>query len=372
MSRKSRKNSKKKTKNNLPGGLEYELNNIFYKSNPSEYFIMKTEMLSLLVVDDQELENIFKNERKLGSVTIGGSPVPRRVLRERMLATEAVVLFHHAAETLLRFYFSHRDFSSAPWVAISKDKDFAAFKKKILKEFNCGFDEQEVCRVFLGVNEVDCSDSRMVEAVESFRILLKFVAGRYLDESFLYNSVKHGLSAIYPESDSEMVLKVGDDELPMLSGHPFIYLHEQRQPGVRKGESSFYSLTQTLAEQDLGLVVCIANAIECIWKAGRNLTLGSSESLKVYTVKAVKNILFGPILSQRKHIRSFICELPYVNDEGDVNPINIFLKREEMDEEWIKYRQDKTAELEHFILNLDSRKTSLPHHLETHNRYLPF
>ena len=64
------------------------------------------------------------------------------------------------------------------------------------------------------------------DTFDAIELLLIDCANRFLGDSFLYNAVKHGLTAI--DTDAKMKWTQGDGEqIPMLNGFVHGYLHKK-------------------------------------------------------------------------------------------------------------------------------------------------
>ncbi|PYE14067.1 hypothetical protein DFR67_114166 [Williamsia limnetica] len=178
-----------------------ELNATFYTADPGEFLTMRVEALSLMAAPDEALAASFGSERTIGATQFGSMPVPDAEARQRYIQTEAVIIFHHAAELVLRLFFAHTERETCPWFAMAASTSFADFKDKVAKSLDAGFDRVEIAMVFLGGTDpkdaaIGATEEEFSETVEAIRQLLHFAAYRLLKESFLYNASKHGLTAV--------------------------------------------------------------------------------------------------------------------------------------------------------------------------------
>src|SRR2546430_1237538 len=108
-----------------------ELNFSFYEEEPGEFITMRIEVLSLMLCNEPQLAPAYAAERSIKGVQIEGTVPPGSEKRSRYLHTEAVMIFHHAAEMLLRLFFAHADDHDCPWLGMASLVSFSEFKDKV-------------------------------------------------------------------------------------------------------------------------------------------------------------------------------------------------------------------------------------------------
>lgn len=89
-----------------------ELNETYYEDDPSEYVLTKIEAVTLMLASDEALApaySAYSADRVAGVTRRTGTPVPSRMVRDRYMRTECVLVLHHACETLLRMFSAHSE-----------------------------------------------------------------------------------------------------------------------------------------------------------------------------------------------------------------------------------------------------------------------
>ena len=191
----------------LDPGQYPELNATFYTARPAEFVNMRINVLSLIACTDEQLAPAFGADRKIGAaLSFGGMAVPHEEERQRYIQTEAMMLVHHASEALLHLYLAHVEHPECPWLGMASSTDFRTFKAKINDSLMTGFKQDDVATVFLGGVSpedagIELSREEFDDAIAGIDRLLWDCALRVLSDPFLYNAVKHGLSAIAIDDD---------------------------------------------------------------------------------------------------------------------------------------------------------------------------
>ena len=114
---------------------------------------------------------------------------------------EAMMIVHHASEALLRLFFAHVDHPECPWIGLSASTNFNEFKDRVGEKLKTRFSSEQIAMVFLGGTDaedagIEMSQEDFDKSVEGVDRLLRDCALRILQDAFLYNGVKHGLTAI--------------------------------------------------------------------------------------------------------------------------------------------------------------------------------
>ena len=150
---------------------------------------------------DEQLAPAFGADRMIGSGHFGPMAPPAREARERCTRMESVMIAHHASEALLRLFFAHVEHEECPWLGMSASTDFREFKAKVDTVLDRGFNREQIAMVFLGGTSptdacINLSQDEFEDAIDGLDLLLTGCANRFLGDSFLYNAVKHGLTAV--------------------------------------------------------------------------------------------------------------------------------------------------------------------------------
>jgi hypothetical protein len=224
-----------------------ELNAVFYTADPSDFIKMRVKMLSLVGTPDVFLGPAFAVDRRIGSMAFGGSEVPSSEERQRYLRTEAVTIVHHASEALLRLFFAHVDHPECPWLGMSASLSPREFKEQVDDALTRGFSRADISQVFLGGSDHEDAGVAMTPedfsaTVESIEMLLIDCAVRFIGDAFLYNAVKHGLTAIdLDDEEAKMEWESHDGERVRMHKAPLhVYLHHKLAPAARVSEWQWF------------------------------------------------------------------------------------------------------------------------------------
>jgi hypothetical protein len=222
----------------LDPGQYPEMNAVFYTADPAEFIKMRIESLSPLAGSDEQLGLLFAVDRMIGAAQFGSMPPPTPDARERYIRMEAVMIANHASEALLRLFFAHVEHPECPWLGMSASTDFGEYKAKVAAALKSGFDREQIAKVFLGgVSRVDAciqlSDAEFEDAIDGLEMLLADCANRVLGDSFVYNAVKHGVSAVAVDDDEAKVAwqPLTGEPVILREGPVHVYLPPRRSQG---------------------------------------------------------------------------------------------------------------------------------------------
>ena len=229
----------------LDPGQYPELNAVFYTADPAEFIKMRIESMSLMACSDDQLAPLFASDRMIGAAHFGPMPPPTPEARQRYIRMESVMIAHHASEALLRLFFAHVEHPECPWLGMSASKDFAEYKAKLAAALDNGFDREQIATVFLGgVSCVDAciqlSDAEFEDAIDGLEMLLTDCANRVLGDAFVYNAVKHGVSAVAVDDDEAKVAWQPRNGEPVIlhEGPVHVYLHKKASADAAKNRSA--------------------------------------------------------------------------------------------------------------------------------------
>lgn len=208
------------------------LNTWFYAVEPHEYFDKRLGLLVVQAGKPDAVESIIRGGVEYEGFRIGGPGLagdgearrddPRDDEEDarrhvQYVIAESVALLHYVSETLLRFYFAHVGLPPCPWLEIAKELNHVSFKKRIEARFDGAelTDERrrDVAQVFFPSASSPPSGATReawLEGIENLEQWLTHFAHWFLDESNLFNSVKHGL-AVHP-GKSGIELNTPEDE----------------------------------------------------------------------------------------------------------------------------------------------------------------
>lgn len=182
------------------------LNREFYATKPSTYFRDRLTLLAFRAVKSDELAGVLGDGLAWGSLRI----VPDNAEateeeqsklvaeQERFVVTESQILVHHAAEALLRMFLAHEGNPECPWLRMSALMNVAEFRKEAKELAKSAWPrEREAAAgwVFLGGVPSDPS-AEWIEHRDASVRLLRILAQRVNGDKNLYNSAKHGLTAL--------------------------------------------------------------------------------------------------------------------------------------------------------------------------------
>lgn len=216
-----------------------KLNREFYSGRPHYYLRQRMYGIVLMCAQSSALAEALKDPVWLGEFGIQG---PQLRLPEESAddyaAMDVVVLFHHAAEALLRLYFAHEDEPLCPWLEVSRVGASREFKKKVAA-FVASLDgsdtEVKIMNTFRGPGAADPAshDGPVGEWMigrDGLIYFLRQVATLLLDDAPLYNAAKHGL-AVLSAPVGVRLGRLGEQPVITADGPSLAYL---RQPHRRE------------------------------------------------------------------------------------------------------------------------------------------
>jgi hypothetical protein len=278
---KGRKHNTKKDPDYLLVPENYRsLNEGFYEAPPYHYFNQRAQNLMLVAAKHEELDRLMDEGFQIGKLKVSAGDDEEldadgeRRERDRFLATEAEVLFHHCIEALMRLYLAHRPeigtdgsvrFPKCPRLEIARLRQFSEFKERVRNEILVGLDtdtgRKQLAHVFLGVEspaQLQPAPSEQVwrEGLDGIAALLSHFAGHFLSEANLYNAAKHGFavktglySIRFTPDDAEE-----DEPLIAAEGPSIEYIEEKESPdGYRRWHqtTTWINPDRTLSLQDV-------------------------------------------------------------------------------------------------------------------------
>lgn len=265
---------------NFPG-----LNESFYKTRPWHYFRYRLNYLVLIAGKQEDVAKLLDDPFQVGRLKVGprdrsgdGDPERERIADEdaqAFVAAEAAVLLHHASETLLRLYLAHEPpLSECPVLEIARQRNPAAFKRKVEERFLNGLGQEERRRsvriIFYGTNDRSVfretpPDDAWNGGPDNIEHFLRYYAEAFVDAD-LYNAAKHGLAINPGEATVELADHEGE-EILRAKGRAIEYLSErEEEDGVR----TWTRATKWVdLELNVGFIFMATRFMESIWDIAR-------------------------------------------------------------------------------------------------------
>lgn len=188
------------------------LNREFYSGRPHYYLRQRMYGIVLVCGQSPALAEALRGPVMLGHFGIQG---PELRLPDESAddygAMDVIVLFHHAAEALMRLYFAHEDEPPCPWLEVSRLDGPGEFKNK-LATFITSLDgsdtEAKAMQIFRGAGAADRVNyegpiEEWMIGRDGLLYLLRQVATLLLDDGPLYNAAKHGASGVVHASQRQ-------------------------------------------------------------------------------------------------------------------------------------------------------------------------
>lgn len=262
-----------------------ERNRRFYDSGSSPYGYVRQRVRALIVAGSRD-EHVLDAQRgvRLGRHFVAGFPEDDPLLdpdsMNSYVMTESVVLFHHAAEALVRLVLAHIDAPDCPWLEMRR-LTFGRYKAKLdglAESLDAPETRAALMAVFYGAqdsSETGYSPQQWEDLTVAVVEFIGLSIANLRSGSELYNAAKHGL-AIAGGEDRFMLLEGAEEQgqgaLPdaerlMLSakGHCLTYLHRGEEPPPR------WMMTVTWANpaENIALATLASRFIENLWLVAR-------------------------------------------------------------------------------------------------------
>lgn len=312
---------------------------MFYNADPAEFIKMRIESLSLMACTDEQLAPAFGADRVISTSRVGDKDAPEvsarfgamkppdLAARKRYIRMESVMIAHHASEALLRLFFAHVEHEECPWLGMSASTDFAEFKGKVSTALKQGFDRAQIAMVFLGGDSptdacIQLSDNEFDDAIDAIDLLLADAGRRFIGDSFLYNAVKHGVTAVAIDDDeAEVAFRSDEGEHTTLHKGPMhVYLHKKLFPGAPKSAPEWlYSADDANPTRELSVSTLISKAIDSLWAVARRRYMGASGSI-IYVPKAeVEMAIYATTMVAMNRLARMTSELIKLKADGTVD-----------------------------------------------------
>jgi hypothetical protein len=248
-------------------------NKQFYGSFDVDYFLQKCFYLVALLSKPEEVSNILKQGVGFKSLKMqlsedDDTEMLKTEKLQRNLKAEIATTYFHAIETLFRIIFAHARTTDCPWVELTINNNFKKFKKDVEKftkhEYFKVDHMQGLTLIFYG--RVDKPDG-VTKAVwgKSLKNISDFLDnfGSDLQQSYAYNSYKHGLAMFSEEFGFSLgsIIKVDkEDALVFLS-----FDDDKEQPDYKQLHRNYVF---TKWEQKWALVYQLTHMLDNVMKIG--------------------------------------------------------------------------------------------------------
>lgn len=353
-----------------------ELNALFYTASPSDFIRMRINVMALIAAPDSSLAPAFAVDRELGSVRVTAGLVPGLDLRLQYMRTETVAIVHHASETLLRLYFAHIDYPECPWLGIAATTNFKELKERVGDLLDVGFDRESIARLFLGGIDpsdagIDVTQEEFDDTVKALSYLLWDCGCRFIDDAYLYNAVKHGLTAIDLPGGTPKMQTTDDDgtQIPLHGGPAHIYLHKNLNPSATALDGQwFVSMDDSNPERDLAVAYVISQAIESLWAVAQRRYIGQQGSVWCLNLSAVHLAIYGPVDHAMKAMRRMSTELTRTKPDATADQPKHHITMYDFPDNWDPQGKEHKPALRHVELPLRPQDPHTP----TTAWYLPF
>jgi hypothetical protein len=240
---------------------------------------------------------------------------------------EAVMIANHAAEALLRFFFAHVEHPECPWLGMSASTDFREYKAKLDAALDNGFDREHIATVFLGgVRRVESciqlSDAEFEDAIDGLEMLLINCANRVLGDAFVYNAVKHGVSAVAVDDDEAKIAwkPMNGEPVILHEGPTHVYLHKKASPDAARDEAHWWlTMEDSNPGRELSVSVLITYALDSLWAVARRRYLGESGTINYVSNASVEMAVYATTMQAMNHLKRAVHELIKLKPDGSVD-----------------------------------------------------
>jgi hypothetical protein len=256
-----------------------DMNKRFFTETSGPHVFIRHRMrgVMLAATRSEHIAAAFEAGIEIGTLRAEGdyyTDVSDRDL-EQFAALESIILFHHAAETLLRLTLALEGDHPCPWLEITRLRRPGEFPKRV-KSLKARLTSEEtqdaLARIFYyrkdrntvpeGISAQDWE-----EGLRGLTSLLFECINRYETESALYNSAKHGLSAV--QGNAGMTLQTGAGKAFLHNSGPSLTIVEARQV-QSENRRKWHETTHWIeADRTLGLTHVVSNMIENLWTIAR-------------------------------------------------------------------------------------------------------
>jgi hypothetical protein len=191
-----------------------------------------------------------------------------------------------------------------------------------------GFDREQIAKVFLGGTSpadacIQLSDNEFEDAIDGLGLLLVDCGNRCLDESFLYNAVKHGVTAVgIHDDDAQVVFRTdGGEQTTLHEGPMHFYLHKKEFPAAAPEHDPkwFHSSEDSNPGRDLAVSLLIVDAVDSLWAVARRRYAGASGSITYVNSAQVEMAIYGMTMIAGNRLKRLTSEMIKRRADGTVD-----------------------------------------------------
>jgi hypothetical protein len=203
----------------------------------------------------------------------------------RFLVVESQVLLHHTAEALLRMYLAHESNPACPWLTMAASREPGKFTKQLAELAKTSWTQDRLSAVgwvFLGGVPDHPPEEWLANRDAAVR-LIRILASQMSDDSQLYNSVKHGFTALggtgslhflpadaSDPNDGPPLLTVDRLERDAVLGAEGLNIAYLERAGTRKSGYTWSHRTRWLTpERDAYLTQLAIIQMEALWTVAK-------------------------------------------------------------------------------------------------------
>lgn len=255
-----------------------QVNAAFYRAEPAEYFHMRLTSFGAAVGAPEAVHDLLSPPGVTAfgvTMTEDGEP-PDAETVARYALIESTNIAHHSIETFFRLFLAHAIGNECPAMEIATSRNPGELKKTLeFKVLASQFEDDLVAElghtVFGLDHRVPEHRTRIVACVP----LVRDLARLYLDESPMYNSIKHGMAAIAGET----YFALGDSTMPgsgyTMSGTSVEFL-ERVAADLNNSTPAFWRSTTRWIDvrERLAAAICATHLIGSLWSLARKRFVG--------------------------------------------------------------------------------------------------
>jgi hypothetical protein len=288
--------------------VDYDhLNAEFYAGDPASYFQYRLNLLLLAAGNPDEVEAMLTaGVRYEGVVSqpVGHSTDDVGDAHLAYLITESQALLHHASEALARLFLAHADSPPSPWLEVARLREPSAFKAKaehLAEPLWTAEEDDFVWTVFFGTKP-EAPSGVQRDSHAAVTRLLKHLAKRLLQDSSLYNAVKHGMAVLSAETG----MSLSDDETGASFGHRGSSVAFLEASGWQDRERTWTLKRRWVSiRQAMWLAQLAISEIDALWAVARARYRGAAlDGVQAVTPEAVESGISGD-MADRGGITSF-------------------------------------------------------------------
>jgi len=277
-----------------------EMNREFYATDPTKYFRTRLDSLTLIGARSDLLAQGLRETLEVGTLKVASKDAEYGSAEdiEHYVATEAVIVLHHASEVLLRLFFAHEHQPPCPWLEASRLRVPREFKGRLEKLIAQREDPDQINRVSLCTLGRPAESAKtpddvatgptMADALDGALELLVLTASQLTKDGTLYNAAKHGLAVLPAERGMSLG---GDGPLKLsVQGQSLKYL--ERSPVRQDGPNRWHETTTWVkSDHYLGWTHLVLRLMASIWAIGRLAYTGEPGVLSPVVPEMVHQVM---------------------------------------------------------------------------------